>query len=407
MAELTTLKLIPDQHLLLDQPLLRLPYELARKNFKQAQRHVEKASADTLSSLQSATTAAAAAAASASASPDATLASLDAMIAKAQTLKRKLEALHAEEETLHRSQRARIQHLQQLHEIPSLADVKYDEWSKVRLDRMLVDYLLRRGYTDSAAQLAKEKGIEELVDVDAFMACGAIEESLRSGRTAECLSWCGENKQALKKINSNLELELRLQQFIELARSGDTTRLIEATIHARKHLGAHQETDYGLRAGGLLAYPSTTLTEPYRTMYASGRWEYLAQLFIKTHHEIFSLPPRPLLHIALSAGLSALKTPACHSAYASSSSNGSSSTTSVCPICSTELNELARNVPYAHHSKSYVENDPVVLPNGRIYGRERLWSLNEKIGTPEGKVRDPTDLNQEYDVGRIKKVYIS
>lgn len=142
-------------------------------------------------------------------------------------------------------------------------------------------------------------------------------------------------------------------------------------------------------------------------MYASGRWAYLAQLFIKTHHEIFSLPPRPLLHIALSAGLSALKTPSCHSAYASSSSNSSSSTTSVCPICSTELNELARNVPYAHHSKSYVENDPVILPNGRIYGRERLISMNEKIGTPEGKVRDPTDLSQEFDESLIKKVYIS
>lgn len=123
------------------------------------------------------------------------------MIARAQTLKRKLEALHSEENILHRSQRARVQHLQDLHSIPSLADVKFDEWSKVRLDRMLVDYLLRRGYSDSAAQLAKEKGIEELVDVEAFLACGGIEESLRNGRTGEALAWCGENKQALKKMN--------------------------------------------------------------------------------------------------------------------------------------------------------------------------------------------------------------
>ncbi|KAG9965566.1 protein FYV10, partial [Aureobasidium melanogenum] len=401
MAELTSTKLNPDQHLLLDQPLLRVPFELTRKNFAQARRHIEKTSADTLAALNAAATAAP------SAAPDHTLASLDAMIAKAQTLKRKLEALHAEEDMLHRQQRARINHLQDLHDIPNLADVKYDDWSKVRLDRMLVDYLLRQGYIQSASQLAKEKKIEDLVDVQAFIESSRIEHSLQNGRTQECLAWCSENKQTLKKINSNLELELRLQQFIELVRSGDPQKLIEATLHARKHLGTHQNDSYGLRAGGLLANPPNTMTEPYKTMYSAARWQQLSELFVKTHHEIFSLPPRPLLHTALSAGLSALKTPACHSHYASSSSNASSSTTSVCPICSTELNELARTVPYAHHSKSYVEDDPVMLPNGRIYGRGRLMALNEKIGTAEGKVRDPTDLSQEFGESDIKKVYIS
>ncbi|THW77713.1 protein FYV10 [Aureobasidium pullulans] len=406
MAELISTKLHAEQHLLLDQPLLRVPFELTRKNFAQARRHIEKTSADTLAALNAAATAAP------EATPDQTLASLDAMIARAQTLKRKLEALHAEEQMLHRHQRARIQHLQELHDIPNLADVKYDEWSKVRLDRMLVDYLLRQGYTQSADQLAKEKKIEDLVDVQAFIECSRIEASLQNGRTQECLAWCSENKQTLKKINSNLELELRLQQFIELVRTGEPQKLIEATLHARKHLGTHQNDSYGLRAGGLLANPPHTSTEPYKvafifTMYSTARWPQLAELFVKTHHEIFSLPPRPLLHIALSAGLSALKTPACHSHYASSSSNASSSTTSVCPICSTELNALARSVPYAHHSKSYVEDDPVMLPNGRIYGRGRLMALNEKIGTAEGKVRDPTDLSLEFNESDIKKVYIS
>ena len=141
-------------------------------------------------------------------------------------------------------------------------------------------------------------------------------------------------------------------------------------------------------------------------MYSQSRWDYLASLFVKTHHELFSLPSRPLLHIALSAGLSALKTPSCHSQYASSSSNASSSTTSVCPICSTELNDLARNVPYAHHTKSYVENDPIVLPNGRIYGRDRLLQMSAKVGLPDGQVKDPT-TQEVFDASMIRKVYIS
>lgn len=79
----------------------------------------------------------------------------------------------------------------------------------------------------------------------------------------------------------------------------------------------------------------------------------------------------------------------------------------MCPICSTELNELARNVPYAHHTKSYVENDPVVLPNGRIYGSERLRVINEKLGTPRGRVKDLMDFHEEFDEKDVKKVFIS
>lgn len=141
-------------------------------------------------------------------------------------------------------------------------------------------------------------------------------------------------------------------------------------------------------------------------MYQPARWANLADLFVRTHHELLSLPSRPLLHIALSAGLSALKTPSCHSAYTSSSSNSLSTTTSVCPICSTELNELARTMPYAHHTKSCVENDPIVLPNGRVYGQERLLELSKKISSVEpGKVKDPT-TGEVFDESEMKRVYI-
>lgn len=395
MAELTTTKLDPDSHLLLDQPLLRLPNELLRKNLKTAQRHIEQTNKNITKDVQAAV----------SQQPDQALAALEATLAKAQNLKRKLEQLHAEEQNLQRQQRIRVEHLQQLHEIPSLADVKYDTWSHARLDRLLVDYLLRQGYTQSARDLAAEKNINDLVDIDVFEDCGRIEKSLLDGRTQECLSWCSENKQALKKINSNLELELRLQQFIELARSGDVKNQVDAIVHARKHLAGGQDTEFGLRAGGLLAHPPDTLVEPYRMMYSAERYIHLARQFVKTHHELFSLPSQPLLHIALSAGLSALKTPSCHSEYALQANANTGAP--VCPICSTELNELARNVPYAHHTKSYMEDDPVVLPNGRVFGRDRLKRLNEKLGTNPGKIKDPTDMDTEWDERELKKVYIS
>lgn len=64
-------------------------------------------------------------------------------------------------------------------------------------------------------------------------------------------------------------------------------------------------------------------------------------------------------------------------------------------------------MPYAHHTKSIVENDPVVLPNGRIYGSERLRVFNEKVGTEKGWVRDPVgggtkeELYRESEVRRV------
>ncbi|OQE18500.1 hypothetical protein PENFLA_c021G00809 [Penicillium flavigenum] len=403
-AELTSTKLNPESHIILDQPLLRLPHELARRNFKTVQRAVEREKEYIIPAIKET----AAASLSNTQTPDQNLAALDAMISRMQGLKRKMESLQEEEKKIHNQSRKRIQHLETLHKIPSLADVKYDQWSRVRLDRLLVDHMLRSGYSESAKQLAQDRGVEELVDLGVFTQCQRVVDSLRRGETKEALQWCGENKAALKKSQHNLEFELRLQQYIEMVRTQDKSKKIEAIIHAKKYLIPNHQSQNSeiMRAAGLLVFTQDTRAEPYKSLFALDRWRFLAQLFIQTHHELLSLPSQPLLHIALSAGLSALKTPLCHSAYTSSSSNSQSTSTSVCPICSTELNELARKMPYAHHSKSYVESDPIVLPNGRVYGKQRLMEISRKMGSVgPGNVKDPT-TGEVFHEGEMKKVYI-
>lgn len=63
-------------------------------------------------------------------------------------------------------------------------------------------------------------------------------------------------------------------------------------------------------------------------------------------------------------------------------------------------------MPYAHHSKSYVESDPIVLPNGRVYGKQRLIEMSRNMGTVKpGDVKDPT-TGQVFHEGEMKKVYI-
>jgi len=123
------------------------------------------------------------------------------MLARMKGLKRKLVACQEEEARLYQQSQSRIKHLGDLYGMQSLDDVKYEQWSRTRLDRLLVDYMLRYGYKDSAVGLAKEKRIEDLVDVETFVQMSRIRESLRNGKVTEALAWCNENKKDLRKMD--------------------------------------------------------------------------------------------------------------------------------------------------------------------------------------------------------------
>lgn len=69
------------------------------------------------------------------------------------------------------------------------------------------------------------------------------------------------------------------------------------------------------------------------------------------------------------------------------------------------MNALAEVVPYAHHTKSEVSPDPVVLPNMRIYGKAQLYEFAKRIGLREGLVRDPV-TGEEFEEARVRPVYI-
>ena len=155
----------------------------------------------------------------------------------------------------------------------------------MRLDRLLVDNMLRQGYFESAKQLAEEKGITDLVDIEVFEAVGRIEKSLKDEKRVDlALAWCAENRSNLRKLQqdvrqrmlanedvstdefwqANLEFELRLQQFIEMVRTGDTDKLLEAIKHAHKYLMPQENPKGGITAAGLLAYMEDTDVEPYK-----------------------------------------------------------------------------------------------------------------------------------------------
>ncbi|KAF5651698.1 macrophage erythroblast attacher [Fusarium tjaetaba] len=407
-----------NEHLLLDQPLLRLPSELLRKNFRTAHFTIEKDTTAIKTLLKDSATAAV----SGRASQQDVLRNLDAMVSRMRGLKRKLQASAAEEGRLHAQTAARISHLDELYKMDTVEDVKYEQWSRKRLDRLLADYLLRHGYNDTAKELAEQRGISDLVDIDTFVAASRIRDSLLNQSVAEALAWCNDNKKELRKMESKLEFMLRFQQYIELVRSQSSAKLTEAIAHAKKHLIPYRATfpREVQQVCGLLAFPpgGASAAAPYGDLYKPSRWADLADLFTTTHNQLLALPAVPLLHVALSSGLSALKTPACHTDPMHSSDSPSVQSTSdiaaaasslghgVCPICSTELNELARNVPYAHHTQSHVEHDLMLLPNGSVYGRDRLEIQARKNNLPSDQVKD-LRTGDIFPAESLKKVYIT
>lgn len=84
-----------------------------------------------------------------------------------------------------------------------------------------------------------------------------VERSLANRETSKCLMWCYDNRSKLRKLKSNIEFNLRVQEFIELIRND---RRMDAIKHARKHFPSFEEEHLGTiqQAMALLAFPVNT-----------------------------------------------------------------------------------------------------------------------------------------------------
>lgn len=66
----------------------------------------------------------------------------------------------AEEELYAARTKIRLDHANELFSIEMMDSEEFERWSRVRLNRMMVDYLLRQGYHESAHKLAQEYRIK-------------------------------------------------------------------------------------------------------------------------------------------------------------------------------------------------------------------------------------------------------
>merc|ERR1740128_1438972 len=188
---------------------------------------------------------------------------LDTIKEQLMQLKTKSSDIILEEVEVSDTIKKRCQHLKNgCIEIGGREDLEMKAWRKTRLDRMMVEYLLRQGYYDSALQLAENSKVTHLSNTEEL---------------DKVMAWCHDNKSRLRKLKSSLEFQVRLQEYLELVKKGQK---LDAVKHAKKFLCTETELEHLAvvqQAMGLLAFSSTTQIQPYKDLLDKSRWQTLIE----------------------------------------------------------------------------------------------------------------------------------
>ncbi|XP_015305501.1 E3 ubiquitin-protein transferase MAEA isoform X4 [Trachypithecus francoisi] len=135
-----------------EYPTLKVPYETLNKRFRAAQKNIDRETSHVtmvVAELEKTL--------SGCPAVDSVVSLLDGVVEKLSVLKRKaVESIQAEDESAKLCKR-RIEHLKEhSSDQPAAASV----WKRKRMDRMMVEHLLRCGYYNTAVKLARQSGIE-------------------------------------------------------------------------------------------------------------------------------------------------------------------------------------------------------------------------------------------------------
>ncbi|CDW52414.1 macrophage erythroblast attacher [Trichuris trichiura] len=292
-----------------------------------------------------------------------------------------------------------------------------DSFRRLRLERILVDYMLRCGYYDTAVKVAERSGIAQVTNIAHFIRAKKVEESLAAHHTNECLEWCHENRSKLRRLKSTFELKVRQQDFIELLRNNERTLAIN---YARKHFGKLDQDTFHvlLPTMTLLAVGVDTTLEQYQNLWSASRWESLINEFRSENYRLYNMSEYSPFSACFQCGISAIKTTRCVSSGdgCMEIDNGDQEATKKvpeCPVCIEEVRPLADGLPIGRVSHSKLicaysgeilneNNPPFVLPNGMVYGQSSLLAI---AAENDGKIVCPR-TKQRYSLKEADRVFV-
>ena len=158
----------------------------------------------------------------------------------------------------------------------SLVDVKYDEWSRVRLSRLLVDYLLREGYRRALRVWRSRRALRIwsmlmhlllVIRLSAVCVRGSVRRWRLSGvrsmgrglrRGVVCWSLSSGCSSILRWLGRGMRVGCLVwmaslgERGVSIGDGGGEQKLVEARAHAKKYLSA--SGDFGVCWGEQLVY---------------------------------------------------------------------------------------------------------------------------------------------------------
>lgn len=123
------------------------------------------------------------------------------------------------------------------------------------------------------------------------------------------------------------------------------------------------------------------------------------------------MPATPPLLVAIGAGLTALKTPACFQHPQEGGAGAGSGRVVDCPVCNAPFQQLADELPSAQRSQSTLvcrlsglpmneDNPPLVLPSGNVYSQQALLAL----ASDGGVLHDP-QTHEPVRIEQLRKAF--
>jgi len=290
---------VPD---LLEKQFACVPYECLASSFRTSQRQVEKELTLLAKKIAELGTA----------SPAKAATLLDSIKARLVKLRMSVVSAEAQEQQFTDALERRLQRLlgrHESHEGCGDATNARRAAQRRRANLYAADFMLREGHTNSASLLASETGVDCQLEADILERESEIAAAIESRDIGPALSFCAEHKSRLRKLGSDLELRLHLQQFVhEVCARGKVAAVEYARANLTAHASAHRREVAAVM--GCLAFrdPAACPVARYRRLFAPARWRELAEHFRRENRLLFGIPDAPPLAVALAAGLSALKT---------------------------------------------------------------------------------------------------
>lgn len=434
----------------------KIPTELIKKNFKVMQKQIEKQKKQLTEDLAKIKK-------NPALPPAIKLEMVRKLIKNFESFQRKLQVAIQKDEELRSRLMARLVNLEKLKNFTvaknddkentpedrllDLHNVNLINWYRDQTNILIIDYLIKSN-TNSGINVGlkllesfKQSKLDKLIDADLFENFNRVFVSMIEDHDLTLVTaWFNENKNSLKKINSNLEFEINYCKFLSLIKDGDVTA---ATKYSQTHLSPYGNkenyTDDDLdnyesnleklkQTGGLFVYAATfpvtvessdffsgsiLVSSPrfqdYVRLLSDERWRVLSNCFIENFNKIYGISKTYPLFVYLSAGLSSLKTKSCYCNTENTIFNqGGEQTESReaiyekdlavltdkkyrgpnqyykllnkinhCPVCSPELFAISKNLPYAQLI-THIFDNPYKLPNGNIYSFDKLLNPSDK-----------------------------